>query len=145
MIKHDSKVKLHYSISSPEDLIYESTFEGEPLEIKIGDMTIPQRLEVTLYGLKENDEQSLILKPIDAFGERDVLNVKTLQKSIFPNKEMIRIGNVIEIDVQDKKGKTQPMFAIIKEINSNDVLLDLNHPLAGKHIKFRVKIIKINE
>ena len=108
-------------------------------------MTIPQRLEVTLYGLKENDEQSLILKPIDAFGERDVLNVKTLQKSTFPNKEMIRIGNVIEIDVQDKKGKTQPMFAIIKEINSNDVLLDLNHPLAGKHIKFRVKIIKINE
>ena len=50
---------------------------------------------------------------------------KSLQKSTFPNKEMIRIGNVIEIDVQDKKGKTQPMFAIIKEINSNDVLLEI--------------------
>ena len=145
MIKHDSKVKLHYSISSLEDLVYESTFEGKPLEIKIGDMTIPQRLEATLYGLKENDEQSLILKPVDAFGDRDISNVKTLLKSSFPNKEMIRIGNVIEIDAQDKKGKTESMFAIIKEIHSNDVLLDLNHPLAGKHIKFKVKIIKINE
>ena len=58
---------------------------------------------------------------------------------------MIKKDNVIEIDVKENGGETNVAFAMIKQINADDVILDLNHPLAGQKIMFKVKIIKIYE
>ena len=145
MINHNSKVKLHYSISSIDDIVFESTFDKEPVDIKIGSGIIPQKLEMTLYGLSKDSEQTITLKPSDAFGERHDNKTKKLPKSSFPNKEMIKKGNVIEIDIKENDGKEATTFAMIKELYKDEVLLDLNHPLAGIEIKFKVKIIKVYE
>tara|TARA_B100001564_G_C20662739_1_gene682308 strand:- start:1618 stop:2055 length:438 start_codon:yes stop_codon:yes gene_type:complete len=143
MIKHNSKVELHYSITSIDDKIFESTFNADPVIIVIGSGIIPQKLEMTLYGLSDGKEQTMILGPADAFGEKDESKVKSIDKKSFPNKKMIKLGNVIEIDIKENNGKELTSFAIIKEINKNNVILDLNHPLAGIDIKFKVKIIKV--
>ncbi len=143
MIKFQSVVDLHYSISNMEGIEFESTFNSKPVKITIGDGTIPQKLEITLYGLKQNSEQTMTLEPADAFGTRDTNKVKSVKISAFPNKEMIKKGNVIEIDVKKNGGETDLAFAMIKQINTDDVILDLNHPLAGQKILFKVKIIKI--
>tara|TARA_B100001778_G_scaffold118986_1_gene97726 strand:+ start:410 stop:847 length:438 start_codon:yes stop_codon:yes gene_type:complete len=145
VINHNSKVKLHYSISSIDDIVFESTFDKEPVDIKIGSGIIPQKLEMTLYGLSDDSEQTITLKPSDAFGERHNNKTKKLPKSSFPNKEMIKKGNVIEIDIKENDGKEATTFAMIKELYKDEVLLDLNHPLAGIEIKFKVKIIKVYE
>ena len=44
---------------------------------------------------------------------------------------MIKINNVIEVDVKDKNANESTSIAIIKEINDDQIILDLNHPLAG--------------
>ena len=49
MIKFQSVVDLHYSISNLEGIEFESTFNSKPVKITIGDGTIPQKLEITLY------------------------------------------------------------------------------------------------
>ena len=100
---------------------------------------------MTLYGLSKDSEQTITLKPSDAFGERYNNKIKKLPKSSFPNKEMIKKGNVIEIDIKENDGKEATTFAMIKELYKDEVLLDLNHPLAGIEIKFKVKIIKVYE
>ncbi len=145
MINYNSRVKLHYSISSIDDIVFESTFDKGPVDIKIGSGIIPQKLEMTLYGLSNDSEQTITLKPSDAFGERHNNKIKKLPKSSFPNKEMIKKGNVIEIDIKENDGKEATTFAMIKELYEDEVLLDLNHPLAGIEIKFKVKIIKVYE
>ena len=144
MIKFNSLVKLHYSISSIDNIIFESTFGSEPVLVKIGDGTLPIRLEMTLYGLVKDNEQTMTLEPKDAFGLRDENNNKTLEISTFPDTEMVKVGNVIEIDVKEKDGKVSPAFAMIKQVGKDSVLLDLNHPLAGHKIIFKVKIINID-
>ena len=143
MIKYNSKVELHYSITSIDGKIFESTFNKDPVIITIGSGIIPQKLEMTLYGLSENKQQTMILSPTDAFGERDNSKVKSINIESFPDQEMIKLGNVIEIDIKESDGKEVTTFAIIKEMDENSVLLDLNHPLAGIEIKFKVKIIKV--
>ena len=145
MIKFNSLVKLHYSISSIDNIIFESTFGSEPVLVRIGDGTLPIKLEMTLYGLVKDNEQTMTLEPKDAFGLRDENNNKTLEISTFPDTEMVKVGNVIEIDVKEKDGKVSPAFAMIKQVNEDNVLLDLNHPLAGHEIVFKVKIINIDE
>jgi len=142
-IEYNTKVDLHYSISSKDKIIFESTFDKKPIHLQIGDGTIPQKLEITLYGLYENDSQEIELQPKDAFGVRDAKNVKTIAKKDFPSKQMIKINNVLEVDVKQNDGKVTSTFAIIKEIGKDHVTLDLNHPLAGVTIKFRAEIVKI--
>ena len=93
-IEYNTKVDLHYSISSKDKIIFESTFDKKPIHLQIGDGTIPQKLEITLYGLYENDSQEIELQPKDAFGIRDAKNVKTIAKTDFPSKQMIKINNV---------------------------------------------------
>ena len=143
MIKYNSKVKLHYSISTIDDIVFESTFDKQPVNITIGSGIIPQKLELTLYGLLTDSEQTITLKPCDAFGDRDNKKTQNVDISVFPNRKMIKKGNVIEIDMKEKNGKVTSTFAMIKDIKKDKVLLDLNHPLAGIEIKFKVKIIKI--
>ena len=143
MIKYNSKVKLHYSISTIDNIVFESTFDKQPVNIIIGSGIIPQKLELTLYGLLTDSEQTITLKPCDAFGDRDNKKTQNVDISVFPNRKMIKKGNVIEIDMKEKNGKVTSTFAMIKDINKDKVLLDLNHPLAGIEIKFKVKIIKI--
>ena len=81
MIKYNSKVKLHYSISTIDNIVFESTFDKQPVNITIGSGIIPQKLELTLYGLLTDSEQTITLKPCDAFGDRD--NKKTQNVDIY--------------------------------------------------------------
>ncbi len=144
-IAYKTKVDLHYSISNKDNVMFESTFDKKPIHLQIGDGTIPQKLEITLYGLCEHDIQEIELQPKDAFGLRNDKNVKTLAKKDFPSDKMIKINNVLEVDVKQNDGKVASTFAIIREIEKDQVVLDLNHPLAGITIKFKAEIVKIYE
>ena len=144
-IAYKTKVDLHYSISNKDNVMFESTFDKKPIHLQIGDGTIPQKLEITLYGLCEHDIQEIELQPKDAFGLRNDKNVKTLAKKDFPSDKMIKINNILEVDVKQNDGKVTSTFAIIKEIEKDQVVLDLNHPLAGITIKFKAEIVKIYE
>ena len=61
-VEYNSKITMHYSISNDKGLVFESTFDNKPITFVVGDGTIPQKLEVTLYGLEVNKTQSLLIR-----------------------------------------------------------------------------------
>ena len=142
-VNYKSKIDLHYSIENENGLVFESTFEKKPICFTIGDGTIPQKLEITLYGMDESSTQELTLDPKDAFGVHDDNKSKIVKKNMFPNDDMIRVNNVIEIETKNSNGEIIPSLAIIKEIDNENIILDLNHPLAGITIKFKAEIVRI--
>ena len=142
-VSFNKRIDLHYSIENPSGMVFESTFDKNPIKFKIGDGTIPQKLEITLYGLKEKDKQEITLDPKDAFGIRDEKKTIVISKNQFPDQKMIEVNNVIEVDTKENNGKLDTSFAIIKDVRDNDVLLDLNHPLADVTVKFTAEIVKI--
>ncbi len=143
IIKFGSTIEMHYSISNLDGIKFESTFDKKPIVFTIGDGLIPQKLEVPLYGLSEEEEQTIQLEAKDAFGLRDENKIKTIKRKVFPQEKMIKIGNVLEFDIKTKAGKENSTFGMIKNIKGEDVLVDLNHPLAGQSILLRVKILKV--
>tara|TARA_Y100001958_G_scaffold21375_1_gene13023 strand:- start:292 stop:741 length:450 start_codon:yes stop_codon:yes gene_type:complete len=142
-VAFNKRIDLHYSIENPSGMVFESTFDKNPIKFKIGDGTIPQKLEITLYGLKEKDKQEITLDPKDAFGIRDEKKTIVISKNQFPDQKMIEVNNIIEVDTKENNGKLDTSFAIIKDVRDNDVLLDLNHPLADVTVKFTAEIVKI--
>ena len=121
MIKFGSKVKMHYSISNLDGVKFESTFEKEPVTFTVGDGLLPQNLEIPLYGLNENEEQSISLDPNNAFGYRDETKIKTIKKALFPKQSMIKIGNVLEFDVKTKDGKRKGIILIKKDCHRTNI------------------------
>lgn len=98
--------------------------------------TLP-RLEEALEGRQRGDQLSLQLKPEDAFGVRDESLVDTIPKSEFPPG--IKVGG--QIQGHSKDGQPQ-VFNVVK-IKGDTVHVDGNHPLAGKELKFLVKVLGV--
>jgi FKBP-type peptidyl-prolyl cis-trans isomerase SlyD len=95
------------------------------------------KIEAALEG-KEKGYQAIVqLEPADAFGQRDEQLVQTIPKTQFPPG--VKVGGQLEGLGQD--GRTH-IFTVTK-IKGDKVLLDGNHPMAGKTLRFSVKVIEV--
>ena len=100
--------------------------------------TLP-KIEEALAGQEPGYRVVLQLKPVDAFGERDESLLRTLPKKQFPPG--VKVGGQLEGHGDD--GQMQ-VFNVMK-IKGDTVLLDGNHPLAGKELRFTVKVIEVRQ
>ena len=99
-----------------------------------------------LVGLSAGDNFSFILKKEDAYGMPEEENILRLEKSIFHvdgrfDEENVKPGAVIPME--DENG--YPLTGKILEVNSGDVLVDFNHPLAGMNLYFEGEILDVRE
>jgi len=139
----DNKVvSLAYELRlGDEQKVSESTQE-EPLEFIQGAKQIIPGLERELYGMAVGDEKAVVIAPGDAYGERDDEEVVAVPRDTFPASLDLVEGNPISLrDRQSGESYT----AIVQEIGNEEVILDFNHPLAGKTLHFHVKIIGLRD
>jgi FKBP-type peptidyl-prolyl cis-trans isomerase SlyD len=118
---------------------------GKPVEDSKGPMvylhggygnTLP-KIEEALDGREKGYSVTLTLPPTEAFGERDESLLRTLPKSEFPPG--VKLGG--QLEGRDENGQ-QHIFTVIK-IKGPVVLLDGNHPLAGKMLTFALKVLDV--
>ena len=100
--------------------------------------TLP-KIEEALVGQEPGYQVVLQLMPVDAFGERDESLLRSLPKKQFPPG--VKVGGQLEGHGDD--GQMQ-VFNVMK-IKGETVLLDGNHPLAGKELSFTVKVIEVRQ
>lgn len=133
---------MHYTVTTKEGDTIDSSAGGEPLVFISGlGMLIPgleKQLEEKEVGFKE--QLNVIAK--EAYGERNEEAMYNLPKSGFrPEKdEELVIG--MEVQLESENG---PVLAFVSEIKEEEVIVDLNHPLAGYDLIFDVEIIEVRE
>lgn len=135
-----SLVLLHYSLSTTDNTVIESSFDDEPLEINMLDSSLPEGMQLALIGLKENDEQTLTLTPEQCFGVRDEDNIHDMPLSDFSDDLAPEIGLTFDFGTPD--GEDLP--GTVRSIKKDSVEVDFNHPLAGLELIFTVKILDVN-
>ena len=135
-----SKVKLHYRISAEDGTVLEDNFtNGEtPLELVIGDGTLPEGIELMLYGLKLGDRDTRTLTPLQAWGQAKPEKITTLPLGHFPEDTEVHVGLIVEFETAEDF-----VLGKVLSINGEDVEVDFNHSLAGKTIQFEAEIIDI--
>jgi FKBP-type peptidyl-prolyl cis-trans isomerase SlyD len=132
-IAKDTVVTLTYKVADPQGRLLEQS--KEPLAYLHGgyDNTLP-KIEQALDGQEPGYQVTLSLQPEDAFGVRDESLVRTMPKKDFPAG--VKVGGQLEGATESG----QPhVFHVIK-IKGDTVHLDGNHPLAGKALKFLLKV-----
>lgn len=143
MITEGSFLTLHYRLSSQQGESIVSTFEENPATLQIGLGQLAPFLEQCLIGLSEGTHRTFDLPPDQAFGPRnpDLLqrvSLATLRENS-DTDENYAVGDLV-----DFAAPGGGRFAgVLREMGEDDALFDFNHPLAGQHVKFEVRIIGV--
>ena len=114
---------------------------GDPIEFLQGHGNIIPGLEKAIDGMSIGESKEVFVKAADAYGEFDPDGFVEVPKSEFPEDIPMEIG--VEITVNNDDG--EELTAIIEEVSLDVITLNFNHPLAGKDLKFKVKITSIRE
>jgi FKBP-type peptidyl-prolyl cis-trans isomerase SlyD len=141
-------VELEYTLEVEGGEVVESSKEEGPLQYLHGAGEIPELLEEALNGKATGDKLELTLKPEDAFGEYDVDALTTVPRDEFPEDAELEKDQWIQVQVmmdeedeqEEKEDGEFDMDMRVVEVNAESVVLDANHPLAGKTITYKVEV-----
>ncbi len=134
-----SLVTLHYSISTEAGQTLVSTFEATPATLQLGRGELLPALEKCLVGLAGGERHVFILTPDEAFG---AYNANLIQR--VPREMLPRDGSAEEMAIIEFTAPDGSKFAgLLKEWQGDEAVMDFNHPLAGKTIRFEVEVVGI--
>jgi FKBP-type peptidyl-prolyl cis-trans isomerase SlpA len=140
MIERNSRVTLYYSLGTTDDDILEDNFDDEPLLVELGQGEMAEGLELSLLGLQAGDQQTIDIGPDLAFGYVDETLFRSMPRIEFDPDIKLEPGLIIEFETEE--GETLP--GTVVELSDDEVRVDLNHPLAGQTVRYRVQILEVD-
>lgn len=139
-IEKDSVVTMHYTLTSPEGEVLDSSREREPLAYLHGHKNIIPGLENRLEGQKPGASLVVKIPANEGYGEHDPNKVLPATREQFPPEADLQEGMQFQAN-----GPQGPMVVRVLKIEGDQVTLDANHPLAGVDLTFDVEIIEVRD
>jgi len=138
VISEGSKVSIEYTLKLDDDSVVDTNVGGEPLVFVQGDGHIIPGLEKELEGLNVGDEKEVNVSPEEGYGPLNESAYVEVGKTEIPED-----AQVVGAQLQAENPQGQMVYPVVTEIKDETVILDFNHPLAGKELNFSVKILDI--
>ena len=139
--KDGDKVRIEYVGTLDDGTVFDCAEEwSEPFEFVLGDGSALPAFEEKVRGLSVGESAEFVLEPDDAYGEHDPELIREIPRDPFPDLSEVEEDAMIIVSLPD--GTEIP--AIVAEIGDTAVTLDLNHPLAGMRLHFKLKLVSIN-
>lgn len=139
-VQPTSLVTLHYRLATADDVEILSTFGATPATIQLGSGELAPTLEACLIDMPVGERFVFLLEPHQAFGPHHPELMKRLPVGELPDGGA-GIGVLSLIEFEAPNG--QKFAGLVREIDDQTALVDFNHPLAGKAIRFEVEVIGI--
>ena len=143
-IQSGSFLTLHYRLAGPDGCAVVDTFDGQPATLSLGNGELAPAMEVRLIGLQEGARESFQLAAGEAFGERNPDMLQRVKLSLLhelgdPDLRYA-IGDVVQFPTPSG---TATYAGVVREIGTDWLLFDFNHPLAGQPVRLDVHVIGV--
>jgi FKBP-type peptidyl-prolyl cis-trans isomerase SlyD len=147
-VEKNSVVALIYSLRIPdtdgETDVVEVVTEEDPMYFIQGISGLPEGFENQIQGLSAGDTFEFVVAPEEGYGEFDEEAIVELPKAVFQmedvdQEELLQIGNIIPMTNEDG----ERMHGQVVEIKDDLVVMNFNHPLAGKEMHFSGQILSV--
>jgi FKBP-type peptidyl-prolyl cis-trans isomerase SlyD len=138
VIENDALVELDYTMRDEWGDELESTEGGRSFTYVHGQQQLPPALENALAGLAVGEEKTVTLGPTEAYGTVDPTAFMEVAKDRLP-PEALSPG----IGVTGHRPGGVIMYVTVHEVRDETVLLNMNHPLAGKTLNFHLRVLNI--
>ena len=137
--KEGDLVKVHYTGKLKDERIFDSSKDGEPLEVTLGSGQVIPGFERAVVGMSVGDSKTFEIAAAEAYGSyRDELVVE-IDKERIPEDLTVKVGQ--QLVLRQAEGPT--IRVMVTDMSDQSVTLDANHPLAGEDLTFEVKLIEI--
>ena len=138
-IASGSVVGIDYSLHLGDGEVIDASGPGEPMTYLHGEGQIVPGLESALEGLSVGDKKQVVIAPGEGYGEHDPRGLQEVPKGAFPPDFQPQVG--MELTAEGPNGEPVPFT--IREVKPEAIVIDLNHPLAGKTLHFDVTVREV--
>ncbi|MCB1107794.1 MAG: FKBP-type peptidyl-prolyl cis-trans isomerase [Chlamydiia bacterium] len=139
MIENGKQVAIEYSVFSDDNTQIDTNVGKDPLIFMFGTHQILPALEEALRGLEVGDSRQIVLDPEKAYGDVNPHAYKKVDAKLIP--EDLRFEGALLVVSDEQFGE---MLIRVDSLDGDQVILDFNHPLAGKTLKFDLKVLDIS-
>jgi FKBP-type peptidyl-prolyl cis-trans isomerase SlyD len=130
-------VSFEYTLTDDGGQLIEKSRAGKPVAYLHGSGNIIPGLEKALEGKSSGDAFGVIVAPEDGYGVRDEGLIQNIAVRKLPDRKA-EVG--MQLRVQTEHG---PRVLLVKAVRGDYATVDANHPLAGKTLRFDVKVVEV--
>ena len=142
IVKNGDKVKVEYVGTLEDGSVFDSSESHKaPLEFVVGSSQLIKGFNDAVVGMKLGEEKEIEIPPEEAYGPHNPEFVKDMPRGMFPEDQEIKAGMIFMVDIQDGR----KIRVRVTKVSDENVTIDLNPPLVGKTLFFKIKIVDIAE
>jgi FKBP-type peptidyl-prolyl cis-trans isomerase 2 len=138
VVSEGKSVKVHYTLTV-DGKVVDSSNGREPLQFKAGSHEMIPGFEKGVMGMKVGEKKSFKVSPEEGYGPENPKAIQNIPKNQLPPDITPKAG--MTLYAQGKNGQRVPVRVI--EVKEDVVVMNFNHPLAGKTLNFDVEVVEI--
>jgi len=146
-ISEGDKVKVAYEGKLEDGSVFDSSTHGDhshPLEFEIGSGQVIPGFENAIKGMEKGENKDIELSSENAYGERrEDLQRDVPKNSIPPTPDGKEVQKGMVLTIKTPQGQNFPVRIV--DVKEDTVTLDLNHPLAGQKLFFKIEILDVTK
>lgn len=139
-IKNGDTVRIHYKGTLSDGTVFDSSDGGDPLEFVVGSGQIIAGLDAALPGMEAGESKTVDVPCDAAYGPINPALRQGVPRDAIPDDIPLEVG--MQLQMQTPQG--QPMPVTVVQFSEQEVMLDANHPLAGKDLIFEFEVVSID-
>jgi FKBP-type peptidyl-prolyl cis-trans isomerase SlyD len=137
-VSNGKQVTLEYTMKLDDQSVVDTNVGGEPLKVTQGHHDVIPGLEKALEGMAPGEKKKVTVAPTEGYGAFDPKAFQEVDRKMVPTDAQ-KVGTQLEGTTNDGK----KVYPRISEVKNETVVLDFNHPLAGKMLYFDVKVLDV--
>ncbi len=137
--KTGDTVRIHYTGTLSDGSTFDSSQGRDPLEFQLGTGQVIPGFDKAVTGMTVGEAQKVEIPADDAYGPHDPANQQPFPRDKVPDGTPLDIGTRL----QTSGPEGQPIMVTVAEVTDEHVVLDANHPLAGKDLTFEIELVEI--
>ena len=137
--KPGDTVRIHYTGTLADGSTFDSSQGRDPLEFTVGSGQIIAGLDRAIPGMTVGETKTVTVPAAEAYGDHNPEGVQSVPRAQVPDHIPLDPGTQLQVQTGD--GRTLPVT--VTEVTADAVVLDANHPLAGKDLTFEVELVEI--
>jgi len=139
--KSGDSVTVIYTICLENGTRFRPLHAGDTLEFTVGRGDVLPGFERAVLDMVEGETRQVRVAAAEAYGPYRPERIFSVPRSeVLPQVEPLSVGDVVRV-VSSEEGEC---FAIVRELNDTNILLDANHPLCGQDITFEIQVLEVS-
>jgi FKBP-type peptidyl-prolyl cis-trans isomerase 2 len=138
-VQSGNTIKIHYHGKLPDGTTFDSSAGRSPLEFTVGSGQVIKGFDDGVQGMSVGDKKTIEIPYVDAYGPEDPSMIIDFPVERLPEDMKPEIG--MQLNMNNAEGQQFPV--VITGITEENIILNANHPLAGKDLIFDLELVEI--